>query len=89
VELPPDPLDQQAEVQRSIAVAAAYFEDKLQVRPHRLLYSGTLPAREFAVMMDDAELAVGEVVPKPATGIASAFGHQSLAAVTGVLVETN
>ncbi len=89
VELPLDPSGQQAEVQRAIAVAAAFFEDKLQVRPHRLLYSGSLSPHEFAEMLDDAELAVGEVVPKPATGLASAFGNQSLAAVTGVLVGTN
>ena len=89
VELPAEPYAIQAEVQRAIAVAGAFFEDRLQVRPARLLYSGVMPPKEFAEMLDDAEMAVGEVVPRPATGIASALRNQSVAGVTGVLVGTN
>lgn len=89
VELPVEPFAIQAEVQRAIAVAGAFFEDRLQVRPARLLYSGVMPPKEFAEMLDDAEMAVGEVVPRPATGIASALRNQSVAGVTGVLVGTN
>jgi type IV pilus assembly protein PilM len=89
VELPAEPSAIQAEVQRAIAVASAFFEDKLQVRPVRLLYSGVMPAKDFAEMLDDAEMAIGEVVPRPATGIASALRNQSVAGVTGVLVGTN
>ncbi len=94
VELPPD-LDgsgfesKKSDIQRSVAVAVAFFEDKLQVRPHRLLYSGILPAREFATLLDDAELAVGEIVPRPETGMASTIGENSVAGVVGALAGTN
>lgn len=89
VELPLDPEAQKGEVQRSIAVAGAFFEDKLQVRPHRLLYSGVLSARDFAELVDDPAMAVGEVVARPETGMISAIGQYPLAAVTGALVGTN
>ena len=89
IELPAIVEEQQLDVQRSIAVASAFFEDKVQVRPHRLLYSGVLTTQDFALMLDDPELAVGEVVPRPAFGMASAIGHQSLAGVTGMLAGTN
>jgi type IV pilus assembly protein PilM len=89
VELPLDAEAQKVEVQRSIAVAAAFFEDKLQVRPHRVLCSGVLSSREFAELVDDPALAVGEVVVRPEVGMTSAVGRQSVAAVTGALVGTN
>jgi type IV pilus assembly protein PilM len=89
VELPTDPDAQKAEVQRSIAVAAAFYEDRLQVRPHRVLYSGVLSVREFVELVDDPALAVGEVVPRPVVGAASAMGSASVAGVTGALVGTN
>jgi type IV pilus assembly protein PilM len=89
VELPLDEEGQQAEVQRSIAVSAAFYEDSLQVRPRRLLYSGVLSAREFAAMVDDAELAVGDAVPRPEVGMTSALGRISVAGVTGALAGTN
>lgn len=89
VELPAETEARQAEVQRAIAVAAAFYEDKLQIRPHRVLYAGVLPVREFVELLDDAELAVGEVVPQPATGMVSAIGRASVAAVTGALAGTN
>jgi len=89
VELPPDPEARQGEIQRAIAVAGAFYEDKLQVRPHRVLYAGVLPVREFVDLVDDPALAVGEAVPHPETGMASAMGRASVAAVTGALVGTN
>ncbi len=89
VELPLDPAEQQSEIQRAIAVAGAFYEDRLQVRPHRVLYAGVLPVREFVDLVDDPALAVGEVVPPPAVGMASAMGRASVAAVTGALVGTN
>jgi type IV pilus assembly protein PilM len=89
VELPLDAEALRAEVQRSIAVSAAFFEDKLQVRPHRLLYSGMLSAQDFAGLLGDAEFAVGEVVQQPQVGMASAMGQYSVAGVTGALAGTN
>jgi type IV pilus assembly protein PilM len=89
VELPAEADAQKAEVQRSIAVSAAFFEDRLQVRPHRLLYSGMLPVREFAELLDDPAMAVGEAVTGPEAEIISAMGHASIAGVTGALMGTN
>jgi type IV pilus assembly protein PilM len=89
VELPLDVEEQKGEVQRAIAVSAAFYEDRLQVRPHRLLYSGILPVREFAELVDDPAMAIGEVVVRPEVGVASALGNQSVAGVTGALVGTN
>ncbi len=40
LDLPEDPGLRLEEVQRGIAVAAAYYEDKLQAHPNRLLYCG-------------------------------------------------
>jgi type IV pilus assembly protein PilM len=84
-----DPDATKAEVQRSIAVAAAFFEDRLHVRPYRLLYSGILTAREFAELVDDPAMTVDEVVARPAVGMASMIGRASLAGVTGALAGTN
>jgi len=86
---PEDPEAQKFEIQRSIAVSAAFFEDRLQVRPHRLLYSGVLPAREFAELVDDPAMAIGEAVARPTVGMVSTMGHASLAGVTGALMGTN
>ncbi len=71
---PGDPEPRKTEIQRSIAVAAAFFEDRLQARPHRLVYSGVLPVREFAELLDDPAMAVGEAVASPVVGMVSAMG---------------
>lgn len=89
IELPSDLEMQKIEVQRAIAVSAAFYEDRLQIAPHRLLYSGILPAREFAELVDDPAMAIGEVVPRPETGFASSLGNQPVAGVTGALAGTN
>ncbi len=89
VELPWDEAAYQAEVQRAIAVAAAFYEDKLQVRPTRILYSGVLSQREFAELLEDPELTVTEAIPYPTTGMVASVGSHSLAGVTGALAGTN
>jgi type IV pilus assembly protein PilM len=89
VDLPAEAEEMRAEIQRSIAVALAFYEDALSVRPHRLLYSGVLSARDFAVLVDDAELAIGELVPRPEVGWTSAIGQHPVAGVTGALAGTN
>jgi len=48
-----------------------------------------LSAREFAELVDDPALAVGEVVVRPEVGMASVLGRLSVAGVTGALVGTN
>ena len=89
VDLPQEAEELRAEVQRSIAVAVAFYEDTLQVRPHRLLYSGVLSARDFTELVDDAELAIGELVARPEMGLTSAIGDHPVAGVTGALAGTN
>ncbi len=89
IELPSSEIDLRMEIQRSIAVAGAFFEDKLQVRAQRLLYSGAMPLREFTEMLDDPEMTAAEAVPAPATGMVSPIGSYSLAGVSGALAGTN
>jgi len=93
IELPQSAEAFAADVQRSIAVAAAFFEDKLQVQPRRLKYAGILPHREFEEILQTMEtgeplLLVDEMVPLPATGMVSTLRNQSVAGVTGVLAGT-
>jgi type IV pilus assembly protein PilM len=73
-------------VRRGIAVAAAFYEDKLQARPSRLHYAGDGGAGEFARWIDDPELAVVELASHPQTGVATALGSLSIAGVTGALM---
>jgi type IV pilus assembly protein PilM len=87
LDLPEDPGLRLDEVQRGIAVAAAYYEDKLQARPTRLLYSGDGGAEQFARWIDSPDLAVAEMALRPETGMATALGEMSVAGVTGALAE--
>ena len=85
VELPEDHELRLAEVQRGIAVASAYFEDKLLARPRLLHYAGDGTADDFANWIDDPELRVVDLAPRNGTGAATALGYTSLAATTGAL----
>jgi type IV pilus assembly protein PilM len=85
LDLPENPELHWAEVQRDIAVAAAYFEDKLQARPHRIHYAGIGDASEFASKLNDPELTVVDLAPRPDVGAATALGNISIAGVTGAL----
>lgn len=85
LELPHEPHARLEEVQRDIAVASAYFEDKLGLRPHRLYYAGNGDADEFARWLNDPELSVLDLAPRPETGVATALGNVSVAAVAGAL----
>ncbi len=73
-----------AEVQRGIAVAAAYFEDKLGARPRLVHYSGNTEAREFASWIEDQELEVADMT-RPEQGAATNLGRASVAGVAGAL----
>ncbi len=91
LDLPEDPGLRLHEVQRGIAVAAAYFEDKLGVRP-RLLYfagigaGGNSTAEDFARWISDPELTVVDLAPRPETGAATPLGNLlTLAGVAGAL----
>lgn len=85
LDLPEDPEQRVAEIQRGIAVAIAYFEDKLQARPRRLHYTGNRRVEEFASWIDDPELAVVELVRRPESGALTSLGTANLAGVAGAL----
>jgi type IV pilus assembly protein PilM len=85
VELPLDAEARTAEVQRSIVVAAAYYEDKLVGRPRQVLYSGSQPASEFARLVADPELTIVDMAPPSTLGATTAIGPVSLAGIAGAL----
>jgi type IV pilus assembly protein PilM len=95
LDLPEEPAHRLQEVQRGISVAAAYFEDKLAVRPQVLYYAGigaggNSSAADFARWIDDPELAVADLAPLPETGAATPLGNlMSLAGVVGALAGAN
>jgi type IV pilus assembly protein PilM len=91
LDLPEDPGLRLQEVQRGIAVAAAYFEDKIGARPQLLHFAGIgaggdSAAEDFARWIDDPELTVTDLAPRPETGAATPLGNLvSLAGVVGAL----
>jgi len=95
LDLPEEPGLHIQEVQRGIAVAAAYFEDKIGARPRLLHFSGVgsgigtsgdSVTEEFARWIDDPELTVLDLSPRPETGAATSLGNLvSLAGVAGAL----
>jgi type IV pilus assembly protein PilM len=91
LDLPEDPALRLEEVQRGIAVASAYFEDKIGARPHLLHYAGigaggNSAAEDFARWIRDPELTVTDIAPRPETGAATPLGNLlSLAGVVGAL----
>lgn len=85
IELPADNAGRVAEVQRSVAVAAAYFEDKLHVPARQLHYAGAVPVADFARAVTEAGLEVVEVAPLPSAGATTAPGPIGFAGITGAL----
>ena len=73
------------EVQRGIAVASAYFEDKLLARPSRLHYAGIGDAQTFARLIGDPGLSVVDLAPRSEIGAATSLGNTSIAGVVGAL----
>ena len=96
LDLPGDAELRTQEVQRGIAVAAAYYEDKLGTRARRLYLShhfgagsgsqGELEA--FARCIDDPEMTVVELTPRPESGAVTSLGNASIAGVAGALAGT-
>ena len=85
VDLPEDPGARMAEIQRSIAVAAAYYEDKLAARPRQLRYAGIQKTDDFARLLADPDLAVVDIVPTTGLGATTALGPMSIAGISGAL----
>ena len=85
LDLPENPAEQPGEIQRGIAVAAAYFEDKLQVRPQHLYYTGNAAIEEFAGWLADPDMTLVELAPLPESGVLTPLGQASIAGVNGAL----
>lgn len=95
INLPEDSDQRLQEVQRDIAVASAYYEDKLGVRPSLLYFAGIGAGGEnaqedFAHWIDSPDLTVVELASRPETGAATSLGSlMSLAGVNGALAGAN
>lgn len=85
LDLAADPDLRLAEAKQAIAVAAAYFEDKLKSRPQRLYYSGIAADDEFAGAIAGPEMAVVDLAAGPEAGPAIPLGGFGFAAVAGAL----
>ena len=85
LDLPLEPALRIAEIQRGIAVAAAYFEDKLHGRPQKLYYAGSAKREDFARWVDDPDMPVVDLVPRPASGLTTSLGDANIAGVAGAL----
>ena len=92
IELNPEHPDFAADLQRAIAVAAAFFEDKLRAPARSLTYSGPVPAETVAAILADDPTATQPlaVVPIGANpmGALSPLSNRSVAALLGALAET-
>jgi type IV pilus assembly protein PilM len=85
MELPADNAARVADVQRNVAVAAAYFEDKIGSAPSKLHYAGSVPAPDFARAISDTGLDIIETAHVPTTGITTVAGPIGFAGVAGAL----
>ena len=85
LDLPPDPALRCAEIGRAIAVAAAYFEDKLGAPPRRLYYAGIESFEEFAASIGNPEIAIAAWAERPEEGALTALPQTSFAGVAGAL----
>lgn len=85
LDLPENPALRLSEIQRGIAVAAAYFEDKLQAPARQLHYAGCYETSDFASWIDNPELSVIDLAPRPDTGAMTSLGHANIAGTAGAL----
>jgi type IV pilus assembly protein PilM len=85
LDLPSSPMARVSEIQRGVAVAAAYYEDKLGAPPRKLFYTGNHDMQEFSSWLASADLEVLELVPRPASGAFTSHGRESVAGVAGAL----
>ncbi len=85
LDLPPEPWSRAAEIARAVAVAAAYFEDKLGAPPRALHYAGILSPAEFTESIANPALQAIEWTTRPEEGALSALPQISYASVQGAL----
>lgn len=89
LDLPEDPAERIGEIQQGIAVAAAYYEDKLQAPARTLYYAGCYETAEFAGWIDAPGLTVVDLVPRPETGLTTTLGMANLAGAAGALARAS
>jgi type IV pilus assembly protein PilM len=96
IDLPEDPILRQDEVRRGVAVAAAYYEDKLGAPTTRIHFSGHIGDHDgesegfvtslgFANWLGNPDLTVVDLAARPETGAATALGTAGIAGVAGAL----
>lgn len=85
LDLPDDPAERLVEVQRSVAVAAAYYEDKVSYLPTELYFSGNGRAAEFEHWFGPSDLRIVDLAPRATTGVTTPMGELSTAGITGAL----
>ena len=85
IDLPEDPNQRLLEVQRSVAVAAAYYEDKVSVLPKELYFAGNGTASDFEHWFGPSELRIVDLAPRPETGVATSLANMSVAGLAGAL----
>ena len=74
-----------AEMQRGIAVAAAYYEDRLGAPPAQLHFAGSIDVEDFARALTETHPPVVELAPASTVGAMTMRGPVSFAGVTGAL----
>jgi type IV pilus assembly protein PilM len=85
LDLPEDPEQRLHEVQRSVAVAAAYYEDKVSVLPKELYFAGDGTAAEFERWFGASGLKIIDLAPPRSKGGTSAMSKMSIAGLAGAL----
>lgn len=85
IDLPADPAARLAEVQRAVAVAAAFYEDKLTAPPRQLHYAGAVDLREFTRALAGEQFGIVDLAPPPPTGLTTTLGPIGFAGVYGAL----
>jgi len=85
LELPTHEAEITSELQRTVNVAMAYFEDTLHTRPTTLFYAGPGGAAAVEPLLSETDLQVRDLVPAPAAGATSAMRKGLLAGVVGAL----
>jgi type IV pilus assembly protein PilM len=84
-DIPEDPTLRHSELQRDIAVAAAYFEDQVMSPPKILHYAGAGTAHEFANSVDLQGLDIVDLSPPPPQSNSILPHNPGFAGVSGAL----
>ncbi len=85
LDLPAERESRFVEVQRGVAVAMAYYEDRLSVSPMQLHFAGGVDGKELLRTVGETHLPVVELAPPPATGSMTPKGSIGFAGVAGAL----